>query len=40
MSIQMSISIGVPGAAMAMPAAPRSAGEPLTKLQLNFSCKA
>jgi hypothetical protein len=24
---------------MAMPAAPRSAGEPLTKLQLNFSCK-
>jgi hypothetical protein len=38
MSIQM--SIGVPGAAMAMPAAPRSAGEPLTKLQLNFSCKA
>jgi hypothetical protein len=35
--IQM--SIGVPGAAMAMPAAPRSAGEPLTKLQLNFSCK-
>jgi hypothetical protein len=37
MSIQM--SIGVPGAAMAMPAAPRSASEPLTKLQLNFSCK-
>jgi hypothetical protein len=33
------MSIGVPGAAMAMPAAPRSAGEPLTKLQLNFSCK-